>query len=61
MEGLQSRTIAQDPVGHGILKKLKSPSNLLCILLLADVLPILAKLSLFSQNEVVHLGRNFRE
>lgn len=31
MEELESRTIAEDPVGHGIVKKLKSSRTLLAL------------------------------
>ena len=37
-------------------KETKEPSNLLCLLLLADILPVLSRLSLFFQHEAVHLG-----
>lgn len=53
---LESSEISKDPVGHGLLKNLKDPSTLRALLLLADVLPHMASLSLVFQRRDVHLG-----
>ena len=53
---LESHTVSGDPVGNGILKQLKQPVNLNILLLLADVLPHLATLSLYLQGNDANLG-----
>ena len=53
---LESHTVSGDPVGNGILKQLKQPVNVNILLLLADVLPHLATLSLYLQGNDANLG-----
>lgn len=54
MHDLKSANISRDPVGHGLLKSLCDPDNVRLLLLLADVLPHVSALSLFSEEENTH-------
>ncbi|CAG2213860.1 unnamed protein product [Mytilus edulis] len=53
---LETSNISSDPVGNGILKSLKDPTTLRCLLLLADTLPHLCTVSLLFQRRDVNLG-----
>lgn len=53
---LETSNISSDPVGNGILKSLKDPTTLRCLLLLADTLPHLCIVSLLFQRRDVNLG-----